>query len=361
MLDAPAIRTTQTQAAHKAAPDFNNLLKVLRREVPARPTLFEFFMNPRIYQKLTGHQGPDIDPKSVEGLRLRTRAFAAAGYDYATLPGSQFAFPAGTQHHGQSVSMNEGAVIHDRASFEAYVWPHPNDADYTMLSELENELSGGMKFIVSGPGGLLENVMRLVGYENTCLMTLDDPELAQDIFDEIGSRLVSHYERALAYRSVGACIVNDDWGFKTQPMLSPTMMRRYVIPWHKRIVEVIHKAGRPAILHSCGNLHSVMDDIIDVIKFDGKHSFEDNIQPVEQAYEQYGRRIAIMGGLDLHFVCSSTPDQVYSRAKAMLERAAERGGFALGTGNSVPEYVPHANYFALLRAAVEERGIVLPE
>jgi uroporphyrinogen decarboxylase len=35
----------------------------------------------------------------------------------------------------------------------------------------------------------------------------------------------------------------------------------------------------------------------------------------------------------------------------MLERASERGGFALGTGNSVPEYVPDENFFALIRAA----------
>jgi uroporphyrinogen decarboxylase len=37
----------------------------------------------------------------------------------------------------------------------------------------------------------------------------------------------------------------------------------------------------------------------------------------------------------------------------MLERAAERGGFALGTGNSVPEYVPDENFFALIRAALD--------
>jgi uroporphyrinogen decarboxylase len=37
----------------------------------------------------------------------------------------------------------------------------------------------------------------------------------------------------------------------------------------------------------------------------------------------------------------------------MLERAAGRGGYALGTGNSVPEYVPDASYFALIRAALD--------
>ena len=39
----------------------------------------------------------------------------------------------------------------------------------------------------------------------------------------------------------------------------------------------------------------------------------------------------------------------------MLERTAGRGGYALGTGNSVPDYVPDENYFAMIRAALESR------
>jgi uroporphyrinogen decarboxylase len=80
-------------------------------------------------------------------------------------------------------------------------------------------------------------------------------------------------------------------------------MRRLVIPWHREIAKAIHLAGKPAILHSCGQLEHVMDDIIDDIKYDGKHSYEDKILPVEQAYEKWGNRIAILGGIDLDFVC----------------------------------------------------------
>jgi len=50
-------------------------------------------------------------------------------------------------------------------------------------------------------------------------------------------------------------------------------------------------------------------------------------------------------------VCRSTPKEIYSRASAMLERSADRGGYALGTGNSVPAYVPYENYIAMIAAA----------
>jgi uroporphyrinogen decarboxylase len=39
----------------------------------------------------------------------------------------------------------------------------------------------------------------------------------------------------------------------------------------------------------------------------------------------------------------------------MLERSASRGGYALGTGNSVPKYIPDEHYFAMISAATEAR------
>ena len=89
-----------------------------------------------------------------------------------------------------------------------------------------------------------------------------------------------------------------------------------------------------------------MDDIIDDMKYDGKHSFEDIILPVEESYKKWGDRIAILGGIDLHFIVSKTPEEIHNRSKAMLDLG--QTGYALGTGNSVPEYVPHENYFAMI-------------
>jgi uroporphyrinogen decarboxylase len=333
-------------------PDFGNLLKVLRREAPDRPTLFEFIFNQTIARQAAGQ---DFVPKG-DGLnpcRLLIHAFRNIGYDYAKMPGSDFRFAHGEVHRLASVSQNEGAVIGNRASFEAYEWPDPDAADYSRLERLAAEMPEGMKLAVNGPGGVLENAIHLVGYERLCLMVLEDPDLTRDVFDAVGSRLVRYYERCVPYETVGALISNDDWGFRKQTVLAPDDMRRFVFPWHKRIVAVAHAAGKPAILHSCGNLERVMDDVIEDIGFDGKHSFEDTIMPVEDAYERWGRRVAILGGIDVDFVCRSAPEEVYRRSKAMLERAADRGGYALGTGNSVPDYVPTENYLAMVRAALE--------
>ena len=127
-----------------------------------------------------------------------------------------------------------------------------------------------------------------------------------------------------------------------------------VFPWYRQIVDLSHAAGKRVILHSCGYFENIIEDIIEDMRFDGRHSYEDNIMPVEEAYEKYHDRIAVIGGIDVNFICVSTPGEVYARSKAMLERAADRGGFALGTGNSVPEYIPDQNFFALIRAVMDQ-------
>jgi len=349
----PAARLRKRRES--SGPDFENLLQVLRRRVPERPTLFEFFLNGPLYAKLSGRPYKRAEDRISE-LRRLVLAFKNAGYDYATFHGSGFGFPAGEKPALKTVSLNAGAVITDRKSFEAYAWTEPEEYDYSALDNIASDLPEGMKIIVCGPGGVLENAISLVGYERLCLMLADDPQLAKDVFDAIGSRLVKHYKLVSAFNTVGACISNDDWGFKTQPLLSPAQLRQYVFPWHRQIVAAIHAAGKPAILHSCGCVFAVMDDIIDDMKYDGKHSYEDVIQPVEEAYTQYGKRIAILGGIDVDFICRSTAEEVKRRAKAMLEQTATNGSYALGTGNSVPEYIADEKYFAMISAATETRS-----
>lgn len=324
-------------------PDFENILLILNREKPKRPTLFEFFMNQKLYEEVSGIK----DPEKIDMARIKT--FEKLGYDYTTFHCS-FVFQRNERAHNKSVSLNENPTISDKKSFEEYPWPDAEKFDYSKLEKIAPEIPDGMKLIVPGPGGVLENVISLVGFDNLCFMQLDEPELMKDICDAVGSRLLRHYEIVSVFDTVGALISNDDWGFKTQTMLGPALMREYIIPWHIKIAKAVHKTGKPVILHSCGNLAELMNDIINVIKYDGKHSYEDNIKPVEEAYEELCGKIAVMGGIDLDFVCRSTPGQVYERSKAMLKRSSERGAYALGSGNSIPEYVPVENYYAMISA-----------
>jgi uroporphyrinogen decarboxylase len=326
-------------------PDFSNLAAILEKKVPSRPTLFEFFLNNRLYDQLTeefpGHE------RFTHEERL-TYSFYRAGYDYVILHAGNFRFPYEIAESKKSISLNNSTFT-DRAGFDRYraSLMTPDRQDLSGYLRIHEYLPHGMKVIPYGPGGVLENVIALVGYENLCIMIYEDEQLAYDLFEFVGSNLVEHYKRIVRFPWVGAAISNDDWGFNTQTMLSTEDMRRFVFPWHKKIAEVIHDAGKYAILHSCGAYNEVLDDIVNDMGYDARHSYEDNIVPVEQAYEQLQGRLAVLGGIDVNFLITAPEEEVRARCLAMLERTASRGGYALGSGNSIPHYVPDERYFLM--------------
>ncbi|HCS73500.1 MAG TPA: uroporphyrinogen-III decarboxylase-like protein [Clostridiales bacterium] len=334
-------------------PDYNNFIAVLNRQPASRPTLFELFHDKNIYAKLIGNPPPAEEVEEYAAWNLR--AWSVLGYDFINAYASDLRFPTGFRRDaGGSVSMNEGYVITDWKSFEEYPWPNLEHCDDRYFQALLHQLPAGMRVNVFSYGGVFENVIQLMGFDNTCIMIYEKPELVKAVFSKVGGILVRYYKQATLNHQVGTLIVSDDWGHKTQTMLSPSMLREYVFPYYEEINDFVHAHGKYVVLHSCGNLHLVMDDIIDGLGFDAKHSFEDVIQPVEEAYEQYGSRIAILGGIDVDYVCQRTIPEIQGRARAILQQTRERGGYALGTGNSATPYIPLENYLALIRTADEK-------
>ena len=74
---------------------------------------------------------------------------------------------------------------------------------------------------------------------------------------------------------------------------------------------------------------------------------------METAYAQLHERIAVLGGVDVDFLARKTPEEVYARCRNLIALSATDSGYALGSGNSVPDYIPNENFIAMLRAANE--------
>lgn len=329
-------------------PDIDNLLRVLRGEKTDRVPLFELFMDPEISEYFAGH--PE-DPKDKLGrLKMEIDANYHAGFDYTTVQIYEAHFPTAERERAASVSMNGEGMITDRESFENYPWPDVASCDFSLIDDIRDYLPEGMKLAVMAPDGVLESVTAMLGYDNMCLMLYDDPELLEAIFTKVGQTLVQYYERAAAYDTVAFLISNDDWGFNTQTFFSVPDMRRLVFPWHKKIVETAHKYGKPIVLHSCGYMNDVMEDIIEDMQYDGKHSYEDNILSVEESYRRWGDRITIVGGLDMQYLFASSCEEIYERSMNLMKLTRRNGRYALGSGNSMAYYIPTDRFEAMIQA-----------
>ncbi|MGN1141925.1 MAG: uroporphyrinogen decarboxylase family protein, partial [Oliverpabstia sp.] len=325
--------------------------KVFKGEKADKVPLFELFMDEPVYEYFAGKKIDKNDP--LGGLKLAIDAFYNAGYDYASAFACDLNFPTNKREKDKTVSMSGDGIIYDWESFYNYPWPSVDACDFSRLDLIQDYLPSGMKLGIMAPDGLLECVTALVGYVNMCMMLYDDPELIAAIFEKVGRIQLEYFEKAVSYDTVGFLISSDDWGFNTQTLLSIEDLRKYVFPWNKKIVEAAHKKGKPVVLHSCGYMMDIMEDIIEDMKFDAKHSFEDNIFSVEDSYRKWGDRITMLGGLDLQYLSTASCDEIKERSKRMMELSGKNGRYALGTGNSMVNYIPCEKYVAIIEAANE--------
>ena len=188
--------------------------------------------------------------------------------------------------------------------------------------------------------------------EGLCIALYENPELVQAVTDRLGGLMVKFYEHLLDLDRLIAIFPGDDMGFRSATMISPAALRTYTLSWHKRFAEMTHAKGLPYFLHSCGNLAQIMDTLIDDVKIDGKHSYEDAIIPVDEFQARYGQRIACLGGVDINILAAGTPEQVRQRSRWLMETCGARGRYAIGSGNSIPSYIPLQNYLAMVDEAI---------
>ncbi len=253
-------------------------------------------------------------------------------------------------------------VIKDRADFEKYPWDELPDRYFKafgpMFRALEKTCPAGMKAVGGVGNGVFECVQELVGYMNLCYMSVDDPDLYADLFRTVGDLMVKIWTRFLAEYSDAYCLLRfgDDLGFNTTTLLSTSDIMEHIVPQYRRVTDLVHAAGKPFLLHSCGNLLAVFDDIISGANIDAKHSNEDGIAHFSVWAQRYGDRIGNFGGIDTDVLCRKSPDFIRDYVLDCLKRIEGCGGIAFGSGNSIPDYVPTEGYLAMVETIRDYRG-----
>ena len=335
---------------------------ILREGTPDRVHHIELFLDREIQDAicerydLAGHlnrDDPHYEPKRAVALQR------FLGYDFVRqgLEGLAWAMNRMTADDtadlpraaGRSFINEHTGPITNWDEFEAYPWPDATDATTRTLEWYQENLPDDM--CVIGSGGFAhfaEHLNWLMGYETLCYALYDQ----RDLVAAISERLLGIYQQALKrflqFDRVKIVWGSDDMGFRTGTLISPADLREFVLPGHQLMAQMAHDAGKPYLFHSCGNLDSIIEDLIEDVKIDAKHSFEDTIEDVRERKGDYGHRIAILGGIDVDFLCRADEAAIRSRVRDTLDVCMPGGGYCLGTGNSVTNYIPLDNYLIML-------------
>ena len=345
--------------------DYRHMLDVLTNRRPRRLPIYEHLISPKVmeqildqkFAELINGEASDLD----EFFNLYCGFFQKMTYDTVSF---EVTISANLPDHGALYGGRPGP-IQNRADFEAYPWDNIaalywQDAG-PKFNALSSALPPGMKAVGGVGNGVFEISEDLVGFQYLAYLMVDDPELFADLYRKIGDLMVEIWTEFLGRYSDAfvICRFGDDLGFKTSTLVSPRTIRQYILPQYKRVIDLIKGAGKPFLWHSCGKIFSVMDDVID-LGIDAKHSNEDVIAPYDEWITRYGDRIGLLGGIDVDILCMKEPSDVYEDVldKGTRYRSMTQG-YALGSGNSIPEYVPVSGYLAMIEAAKKIRATEL--
>ena len=336
---------------------------ILRRGTPRRVHHIELFQDVEIsdaiarrFDLLKGIN--ENDPDHGRKKRLAVQRFCGFDYVRVGFVGLDLPLFGKTVEDTAAIRRENGRRYQDESKgpimcwedFEKFPWPDPNRPEVT--SELEwwqKNLPDDMCIIAGGGfGHMCEHLSWLMGYETFCMALYDQRDLIQAIADKLVLQDVTCIKRALEFDRVKVTWGSDDMGFKTGLLCSPSDMRQFVLSGHKKLAAISHNAGRPYLLHSCGRLADIIDDLTDDVKIDGKHSYEDTIEDVRQVKHTYGKKVALLGGIDVDFLCRADAASIRRRTRETLDMCQPGGGYCLGTGNTVANYIPLDNYLAML-------------
>jgi len=340
-------------------PDYNNILKVLHNQKPDYLPLYEHHIDEPFISKALGKE---ISAKGKKGADLIEHYKTVTGF-WKTMTYDAFDYEAAICEifPGHGAILGGDGPIQTRADFEQYPFdelPKIYWETYTPhLEAIRKALPVGMKAFGGCGYGIFESAQDLVGYTNLCIMQCIDPELFADIFKRVGdlyetlwTDMVKNYSDIFVFFRMG-----DDLGFHTNTLLDPEIIRTHILPQYKRVIDIVHRGNKKFLMHSCGCIFEVMDDLI-ALGIDAKHSNENQIAPFQKWIDDYNDRIGLFGGFDMNDLILNPYETVYAQ---VLEQGTEfrrkARGYGLGSGNSIPGYATVEGFTAMVDAVKEIR------
>ena len=189
----------------------------------------------------------------------------------------------------------------------------------------------------------------MMGTENLLIAMMEEPELAEDMFDTYLSRTTALYDRMWddGYH-FDEMFWYDDMGYKGTTFFSPSMYRNLLQPYHKRAVKWAHDHGIVAQLHSCGDIMSIIPDVV-ATGVDALNPLEVKAgMDVLKLKKEYGDKLVFRGGINA--VNWNNTEAILAEINEKVPILKENGGFIFSSDHSIPNSVSLEN----MRLIMEE-------
>ena len=232
----------------------------------------------------------------------------------------------------------------------------PNPLDLRFFAEIPAKLAKHPdRFRVFQVGfSLYERAWTLRGMETLMTDFLDHPAFVRELFNRIADYNIAQVRAALRH-DIDAVYFGDDWGQQHGLQMGPSLWREFIYPVLKRMYGVVREAGKFVMIHSCGDVDELFDDLIG-IGLNCFNPFQSEVMDVYSLLPRYRGRLAFHGGLStqktLPFGCV---EDVRREARRLLELGRD-GGYIFAPAHDVEGDVPLENMLVAIEMAQQQPG-----
>ena len=332
-------------------PDIEQLIKTLKRGKADHLPIAELGIHNTIKEKFLG--------RPIHTLKDDVDFWFKAGYDYIKLqPDANFKSAAVGLDGDHSIdedsrkwATTSKGVITTINDFEQYKFPKASDFDYSKFEQVKSLLPEGMG-VVGQYGDILTLTWEMMGFEEFSVALFTNPELIQILMDKIGNLVLKMFETMAQSDVVDVLWYSDDISYTNGLLISPVHLKHYFFPWLKKIGDLAKENNKPLIYHTDGILYDVFENIIDC-GVDAIHPIEPAAMEITDVKAKVGDRLSLIGNIDMDMLSRGTPEAVRQQVIKNVEQVGYNGGYCVGSGNSVPEYVKFENYLAMINTVKE--------
>lgn len=246
-----------------------------------------------------------------------------------------------------------GGYFKDFEDYESFPPLDPDDPvreeTFMAAKKLENEYKGKI-YVAPLVCGIFEATWEGFGMELFSKLLVHSNKIKK-IFDDRGKFILEMVKRISDWgEEDGLIVIGDDYGYKKGLIVSPRYYHEYVFPWIKRICNTAHDRGLKILLHSCGNIYSIFEDLIKC-GVDAIHPFEPTTSnpdyDIFKLHEKYGDKVAFAGNVSPQDLADREPEFVQSYVKKLIKELAPGGGYILSSGHSINPAVKLENFLAM--------------